>query len=394
MTIGGVTGRRLYAWLAVSTVVLLLVATGLWWALRDSNETTLSAYFPDTVGLYEGSSVRVLGMEVGEITSVDPEGTQVKVDMSVEGGVTVPADAGAVIVAPSLVSDRYVQLTPVYEEGPQLEDGAVIEEERTATPMEIDDLYESLDEVATALGPEGSNSEGALSRLLDNAADNLEGNGENLNTTVTRLSELATTFENSEGDLFETIRNLDSFSEMLAESDAQLDEFYDRLDHVSGFLADDADDVSAALSSLGGTLGEVQEFIEDNADVFTSNMDKLTGITQALVNQRSALAELIDVAPTGMTNYLNSYNAATGSIAIRYNPNELTNPLLTTSCGVVDQVDAEEVPDMLDTFCEDMDPVVDGEADVPSQADLEESMEDEDLPPLPLPSIVAPGAWD
>src|SRR5699024_2843955 len=139
-------------------------------------------------------------------------------------------------------------------------------------------------------------------------------------------------FDDSKGDLFSTIENLDSFTELLAESDAELNEFYGRLTDVSGFLADDSDDIAAALASLGGTLSEVQEFIEDNSDTLTSNMDKLSGITQVLVDQRSSLAELIDVAPTGMTNYLNSYNAATGSIAIRYNPNELTNPLLTTSC--------------------------------------------------------------
>lgn len=393
MSIGSLATRKLYSWLAIGAVAVLVITGALWWALRDTNGTRLSAYFPQAVGLYEGSSVRVLGLKVGEITSVTPSGTQVKVDMNVDGDVALPADVGAVIVAPSLVSDRYVQLTPVYEEGPQLESGAVIEQERTATPMEIDDLYQSLDELATTLGPEGSNSAGALSRLLDNAAANLEGNGKNLNTTVTRLSELATTFENSQGDLFATIRNLDSFTQLLAESDAALNEFYDRLADVSGFLADDAEDVAAALSALGGTLGEVQQFVEENSEALTSNMDKLAGLTQVLVDQRSALAELLDVAPTGITNYLNSYNAATGSIAIRYNPNELTNPMLTTSCQLTELADEEKVPETLDTLCDELAPVVDGEAEVPSVQQLQESIESGELPPLPLPFIVAPGAW-
>ncbi|GAA1230967.1 MCE family protein [Prauserella halophila] len=391
MTMDTRSGRSLYRWLATACVAALLLTAGGWWLLREEAGTRVSAHFDRAVGLYAGSTVRVLGIEVGEITRVQPRGEQVVVTMRVDDGVQVPRDADAVVVSPSLVSDRYVQLTPVYDGGPVMSSGTVIPRERTATPMEIDDLYASLDELSTALGPDGANSDGALSRVLDTTAANLDGNGRNLNTTVTKLSELATTLDGSSEDLFATVRNLQKFTELLATSDAQLNRFYERLSEVSGFLAEDSDDVGKALSSLGGALGKVKGFVGENRKALSDNIGKLEGITRVLADQRAAVAEIADVAPLGLSNFINSYDAASGSIAIRYNFNELTNPLMTSACKLTKSLADHRIPASLDKLCEILGPVVDGAAKLPSVSQLLASIQNGELPPLPLPSIVAPG---
>ncbi|PXY19537.1 MCE family protein [Prauserella muralis] len=377
--------RSLYSWLAMACVALLVLATGLWWLARDGGGTRLSAYFDKTVGLYAGSSVRVLGIPVGEITDVRPEGGAVRVDMRVD--VPVPENAGAVVVAPSLVSDRYVQLTPAYDSGPVLAGGAVIPKERTATPVELDDLYASLNELSTSLGPDGANRRGALADVLDTAAANLDGNGRNLNDTVARLAELSRTLEGSKGDLFSTVRNLQSFTTMLARSDRQLTEFYDRLADVTTFLAEDSDDVGAALSALGRSLGEVRTFVEDNRELLSANVDKLAGITGVLVDQRAALAEVLDVGPTGMTNFINTYDAASGSIQVRYNANELTHPLMQTLCRLVRAGSPVQLPEALTGLCDSIASVVDGNLKLPSVSQILSSAQQGRLPPLPLPLV-------
>lgn len=385
MTVDTRAQRSLYSWLAITCVALLVLATGLWWLLRDDGGTRVSAYFDRTVGLYEGSSVRVLGIPVGSVTSVTPHGGDVRVDMSVD--TPVPANAGAVVIAPSLVSDRYVQLTPAYDSGEALRSGSVIPRSRTATPVELDELYDNLDELSTSLGPNGANKKGALSGLLDTAAANLDGNGKNLNDTVTRLSELAHTLEGSKGDMFATVRNLQSFTGMLARSDSQLREFYDRVSDVTGYLAEDSDDVANALSSLGGSLTKVKDFVRENRDQLTSNVDKLTGITGVLVDQRAALAEVLDVAPTGMTNFVNTYDAASASIQVRYNANELAHPLVQTLCKLVSAGTPAQLPDALGSLCRSLQPVLDGKLNLPSLPDVLNSVQNGKLPDLPLPLV-------
>jgi phospholipid/cholesterol/gamma-HCH transport system substrate-binding protein len=388
MTLDTKASRSVYRWVATGCVLALLVTAGLFLVFRDGGGTKISALFDRTVGLYAGSSVRVLGVQVGQITDVTPEGANVRVDMRVDDDVRIPADAGAVVIAPSLVSDRYVQLTPAYDSGPVMASGTLIPQDRTATPMELDDLYGTLDKLSTSLGPNGANANGALSDLLDTAAANLDGNGRNLNTTVTDLANLSRTLDNSKDDLFSTVRNLQSFTTTLATSDAQLNEFYQRLGDVTGFLADDSDDVAAALSALGNSLGDVQSFVAENKDLLTSNVDKLASVTQVLVDQRAALAEVLDVGPTGMTNFINSYDAASGSIAIRYNANEFTNPLITTLCRLIKASTPVGLPTTVSDVCEAIAPVVEGLAKIPSIPQLLADISSGKLPPLPLMPLV------
>ncbi|MEQ0564568.1 MCE family protein [Amycolatopsis sp. NEAU-NG30] len=386
MTIRTYRGRSLVTWLGFACVLALLVTAGLWLVFRTTTGTTLSAYFGKTVGLYAGSSVRVLGVPVGRVTGVTPQGDAVRVDMRVDD-VSLPADVGAVVVAPSLVSDRYVQLTPAYDSGPVLASGTVLPRERTATPVELDDLYSSLDKLSTALGPNGANKNGALSGVLDTAANTLKGNGTALNSTVGRLAELAKTLDGSKDDLFATVQNLNSFTGALAQSDQQLNEFYGRVADVSQFLAADSSEVGAALQSLGGALGDVQQFVNDNKAALESNVDKLASLSKVLVDQRAALAEVLDIAPTGATNFINSYDAASGTIAVRDNLNELTHPPILTVCRLISSFTPKEVPDTLGNICKQLAPILDGALKLPSIPQVLNSLQNGTLPPLPLPLV-------
>src|SRR5690606_42118395 len=125
------------------------------------------------IGLDEGNSVRVRGVEMGTVERVQPMGDRVKVTVTYDRTVRLPADVQAVIVAPSLVSDRYIQFTPPYSGGPTLKNNAVIGQDRTAVPLEVDELYETLIEVSETLGPKGANKDSSQSRMLKTHARNV-----------------------------------------------------------------------------------------------------------------------------------------------------------------------------------------------------------------------------
>ena len=143
--------------------------------------TTITAYFPAATAIYPGDDVRVSGVKVGTIDSIQPEGTQTKMVFNVNHGVPVPADAKAIIVAQNLVAARYVQLTPAYRTspgGPKMADGAVIPLERTGVPVEWDEVKKQLERLATDLGPSSDVSTTSVGRFIDSAANALDGNGD------------------------------------------------------------------------------------------------------------------------------------------------------------------------------------------------------------------------
>jgi phospholipid/cholesterol/gamma-HCH transport system substrate-binding protein len=286
---------------------------------EDDDAKTLTAFFDRTVGLYEQSDVRVLGVRIGEVTAIEPEGEKVRVEMTYDEKYDIPADAQAVVVAPSIVSDRYVQLTPVFQGGPVLEDGAVLSNDRTAIPVELDQIYESLDQLNVALGPQGANQDGALADLLKVSAENLEGNGELINSTLNDFSKLVSTVSEQREDLFGTVANLQDFSTTIANSDGTVRAFNRDLAQVASQLEGEREDLSRAVRELSVALGEVASFVRQNKDDLTANISNLQEVTAVLVKQRTSLEEFLDVSPTALSNLQLAYNADTGTLDTRDN---------------------------------------------------------------------------
>lgn len=392
MTFRTRTQRDAYRIGVLACVLALVLAGSLWWIGTPAAGTRITAYFAKAVGVYPDSEVKVLGVGVGRITAVEPVGDRVRVELTVDDGVEIPADAHAVVVAPSLVSDRYVQLTPAYESGPVMASGTRIPLSRTDTPVELDDLTASVNELATALGPNGANADGALSDVLDTAAANLSGNGKLLNQTIRELSAATEALAASRGDLFDTVDNLQRFTTALADSDAQVRAFNDELAGVSGYLAEDRDELGVALESLGIALTDVHGFVEQNRGALSSNVDKLTGITRALVDQRAAVAEVLDVAPLAMSNFLSTYDAASASFAIRGNLNELTYPPVLMLCRTIEAGTPTQLPKTLSDLCARLAPYLDGTLRLPPASEILAAVSSGRLPPLPLPLLSAQAA--
>jgi phospholipid/cholesterol/gamma-HCH transport system substrate-binding protein len=309
-------------------LVLAALVSGAYLLWPTSSTVTVSADFVRAVGLYPGSDVRILGVKVGQVDSVEPQGKSVRVTFHYDGKHRVPAGAKALIVAPSLVSDRYVQLTPVHSSGPTLADGARIGLDRTAVPVELDRVSQSLDDLMVALGPEGANRDGALSRLLETSAANLDGNGAALNTTVHDLSAALSTLSASRQDLFGTVANLQSFTSMLARNNDQVRRLNADLAVVAAQLSEERDNLKGALKHLGIALDEVGGFVKDNRTLLKSDVDGLVGVTNSIAANRQALAETLENAPTALSNLQNAYHPQTGTLDTRNNAKGLDDPLL------------------------------------------------------------------
>jgi phospholipid/cholesterol/gamma-HCH transport system substrate-binding protein len=339
----------------VTALALVAALTYVLWPRSESVHVT--AYFPRTVGIYPGSDVRVLGVRIGEVEKITPEGDRVRVELKYDEGRKVPADAKAAVINSSVVSDRYVQLLPVYRTGPVLRNGAVIPETRTAVPVELDRVFDSLHTTADALGPQGANKDGSLSRLLGVSADNLDGQGENLNQTVEDLSKAVTTLSDGRTDLFGTVRNLQVFTAALAADDKSVRSFNTSLAEVAGQLAGERKDLADALKNLGTALGDVSAFVKKNKKSLTSNVQGLSKVTKVLVTQRAALAELLQVAPTGLSNLNDAYNPSSGTLDTRNNAQQAQDPasllcsvLRTTGDEGGKNPDCKELRDLFDSL--------------------------------------------
>ena len=335
----GAVRRRLVI-IVAGVLAVGLVAAGAAMAAGGSGgggTRHLTAYFTRTIGLYTGNDVRILGVKVGTIDKMTVVGTKVRVDISYDGKYKVPSDVQAVIIPPSVVSDRYIQLTPAYTSGPTLPDNAVLDTDRTQVPLEFDEIFRNLDQLNVALGPNGANKNGALSRLIDISAKNLAGNGDQLNGALKEFSAAISTLAGSRGDLFATVRQLQQFTTTLASNDGGIRALNSNLSKVGGQLAGERRDLGAALSNLATALTLVKSFVADNRSALTGDIHGLTNVTNVLSREKEAVTEVIDMAPFALSNLALAGDPKAHTLDTKDDPSgPLTNP--TGPNGIICQV--------------------------------------------------------
>jgi virulence factor Mce-like protein len=290
---------------ALLAVLVALLAAGSVMLVRQTllKPQTIVAHFSSATGLYPGDEVRIAGVTVGTIRSIEPRPEHARVTLDVKRDVNVPADAKAVIVAQNLVAARYVQLAPLYRPGePRMADGEVIPQERTAIPVEWDDVKTQLSNLATELGPDTALSTSSMGRFIESTANAMDGNGEKLRQTFAALSQLARILADGSGDIVATIENLQTFVTALRDSSDDIVLFEDRLATFSSVLADSRSDLDAAVSELAVAVGEVQRFVAGTRDKTAEQVQRLANATQVLADHRVDVENILHVAPTAFAN--------------------------------------------------------------------------------------------
>jgi phospholipid/cholesterol/gamma-HCH transport system substrate-binding protein len=320
-------------------LVVVLLAGAVLLLLPGSGQRHVVAEFPRAISLYKGSDVKILGVAVGKVDEVDPAGTKVIVKFHYDSKYKVPVDAKAAVISPSIVGDRFIQLTPVYTGGKVLAEDAHLGLDRTATPLELDQIFGSITDLTTALGPEGANKPdasgtGALTRLLDSTARNFGGQGVQFNQTLHNLSELTKTLADNKDELFGTVSEVEKFTNTLATNDDTVRKFNDSLASGAKLLADERQDLAAVLQNLSVALTQVKSFVADNRSLLSSNIKELNEVSKVLVKNRSALDETLKDAPVALNNLFLAYDEKTGTLDTRANVGESVAKL-TTSPSVV-----------------------------------------------------------
>jgi phospholipid/cholesterol/gamma-HCH transport system substrate-binding protein len=329
----------------VTVTVALLVMAGLAVKQVLLRPMTITAYFPAATAIYPGDDVRVAGVKVGTITSIEPAGTQAKLELKVDRGVPIPADAKAVIVANNLIAARYVQLTPTYRSnGPTMSDGSVIPVERTASPVEWDEVKDQLMRLATDLGPHGDMSSTSVGRFIDSAANAMGGNGEKLRSTLAELSATGRILANSGTDIVGLVKNLQTFVTALRDSGEQLVQFQGRLATLSNVLDDSKSDLDATLTNLSVAVGEVQRFVAGSRDQASEQIRRLANVTQVLSDQRMSVENLLHVAPNAFANAANIYNPDLGTFQSSFVLNNTAN-LSQFVCGAIGGIENATSPE-------------------------------------------------
>ena len=294
-----------------SVLVLALVLGGILTvrAFTNHNQVDVVGIFDNSNALYPGDDVRILGVPVGRVTKVEPQPDGVKVSFWFNRKYKVPADVKAAVLSPMLVTGRAIQLTPAYSGGPVMKSGAVIPKNRTAVPVEWDQVRTQLQRLAEMLKPTTPGGVSTLGALVNTAADNLRGQGGNIRETVVKLGQAMSILGDHSGDIFATLKNLSILVTALRGSSDVLSQLNENLASVTGLLADDPTKIGDTFADAQSVIVEVKRFVDDNK-------------------------QTLHIAPGTVANFGNIYEPANGAFTGALAVNNFANPV-SFLCGAI-----------------------------------------------------------
>lgn len=333
--------------LRYSTAIALIAALvgGVYVLSSTGNTRSIVGYFTSAVGLYPGDQVRVLGVPVGQVDTIEPRPTDVKITMSVSKDVKIPKYAQAIIMSPNLVSARFIQLTPAYTGGAVLPDGGSIGLGRTGVPVEWDEVKESLTKLAVQLGPTTGSMQGPLGRAINQAADTLNGNGESFHNALRELSQAAGRLGDSRSDIFGTVKNLQVLVNALSASNEQIVQFAGNVASVSQVLADSSRHLDTTLGTLNKALSDIRGFLHENNSTIIDTVNNLNDFAKTLSDQSDNIEQVLHVAGPGIANFYNIYDPAQGTLNGLLSIPEFANPVQFICGGSFETAAGPRAPD-------------------------------------------------
>jgi phospholipid/cholesterol/gamma-HCH transport system substrate-binding protein len=277
---------------------------------------TVVAYFPAANALYAGDKVQIMGVRVGAIDKIEPTADKMRVTFHYNNKYKVPADASAVVLNPTLVASRSIQLEPPYKGGPTLPDNAVIPEERTQVPVEWDDLRNDITNIISKLGPTREQRKGPFGDIVESFADGLAGKGKQINTTLDSLSTALTTLDEGRGDFFTVLHSLALFVNALHQDDRQFVALNTDLAQFTNNLNSSDQAAANAIQKTDDLLSTARTFFTENRDALVHDVNNLAEATTAIVQPagRDGLETALHILPHMAANVLAIYEPAHGGL--------------------------------------------------------------------------------
>jgi phospholipid/cholesterol/gamma-HCH transport system substrate-binding protein len=296
---------------------------------KKLTNTTVVAYFSETLALYPGDKVQIMGVRVGSIDKIETDGDRMRVTLHYNNKYKVPASATASVLNPSLVASRTIQLSPPYTDGPVLKDGAVIPIERTQVPVEWDQLRDSINGILRQLGPTPQQPEGPFGELIESAANNLAGKGKQIHDTLDSLSDALTALNDGRGDFVSITRSLAQFIGALYQNDRQFVALNDNLAQFTDWFTKSDHDVADTIQRVDDVLAIARKFVSDNRSVLGHDVNNLADATTALLQPepRDGLETALHVLPTFAGNFNNIYFPAHSSLVGTFEFPNFANPI-------------------------------------------------------------------
>lgn len=325
--------------LVIGTIVILAIVLGTGASLFMNagffaDQYAVTARFADSAGLKPGDTVRVAGVRVGQVASVEAAGQEVAAKLLLNKSVELSADTTAAVVVETLLGQKYVKLETGDDWDSLLEDGAVIE--NGSTPTEVLDLQN----IGTPLLEETDAK--AMNDTLERLAAITEGKREQVASIIEGLNDLTAAVNERKIETSRLLESTATLSGTLAQRDAELASAVEDLNVVVAGLAERRADLVRLLQETRLTAAATANLVGNNRTRLDAVLNELEADLEIVGRHQVDLAQTVAYLSVAIEGFASIGYSAGGF------PNEWGNVFTQTisdpqvdqvmgACGPVDQ---------------------------------------------------------
>lgn len=243
--------------------------------------TTYYANFSEAGGLKTGDEVRVAGVRVGKVNSIELDGNQVKVGFKIREKVNFGENSGAGVRVKTLLGDMFLELQPAGEG--QMKAGATIPVDRTESPYDVVEAFEGLADTSANIDKD------QLAAALTTLADLTRSTPEEFQAALTGVSDLSRNLAAKDERIESLLTQLDRVTKVLDERDEDLITLMNDANQLFAALVERREAVHNLLISTQQLAKELSQLVDDSRadlkpalesldvilDVFTKNEENL-----------------------------------------------------------------------------------------------------------------------
>lgn len=276
--------------------VVTVIATGLLAAtianIGGGGDTKFSAIFSNVTSLSEGDDVRIAGVRVGQVESIEiVNDSQAKVGFSLNRE-WLPGSATAAIRFRNLVGQRYIAIEQ--GDGPQgekLEAGDTIPLERTKPAVNLTTLFNGFRPLFQTLSPEDVN------KLSFQIIQVFQGEAGTIDELVSNTASLTNTIADKDAVIGSVIDNLNSVLATVNERDDQLDSLITNTQQLVTGLANERGVVGSAVTSLAGLTNATADLLEPTRPSIQGSISALNTVATTLNRNRDTVDGVLETLP-------------------------------------------------------------------------------------------------
>lgn len=235
---------------------------------------TYYAEFAEAGGLQSDDEVRIAGVRVGQVKSIELADGVVRVAFQVKTDSGFGPDSRADIKVKTLLGSMFISLDPAGSG--QLEEGATIPVERTSSPFDVVEAFEGLADTA------GDIDTDQLARSLTTLADLTRNTPEEFRAALDGVSRLSTNIADKNEEIGSLLQNLERVSSVLDDRDEDLVDLMSDADVLFQALVARRDQIHRLLVSTQELSRELTRLVRDTRGDLEPALQELEDVLAVL----------------------------------------------------------------------------------------------------------------